>query len=147
MDSPPQAGRSKVANSVLYIVGAIVILFYGLHTYGRGAGLPSLAAPASANGSNLVEYTITVFDCTDFGVTYAMPNGTSQKDVRVCNGTQVVDTFYGSSGQSLYLSAQNIGPDHNGQIFTCAIDVDHQRVAQVQSQGFAKIASCNAALP
>lgn len=86
-------------------------------------------------------------DCAEFDVTYAMPDGTAQKEVSAGNGYTDVARFRARPGEHIYLSIQNTWPSGNEARFACVIKVDRKIVAQVESVGFANIASCSGSIP
>lgn len=125
---------------ILAIIGGFALLLFACVFFSGFIG-------SSAQSSSYeVVYRIAVPRCTEFGVTYSMPDGTSQRDITACPGNGVVDGFYGAYGDFVYLSAQNQGHSSNGTGFTCVIEVNGKVIANVQSAGFANIASCSSSI-
>jgi hypothetical protein len=104
----------------------------------------ALVATAIAPADVIYRVKTLAARCGNFSVTYSVPDGTAQKDVTVCPDKDVVDSFTVNGGKSLYLSVQNIGDRNNQTRFSCQILVDGKVAAEVESVGFAKIASCSA---
>lgn len=137
-----KAKKSPLMNVYSWSIVAVVIAVIAINLVTSDGDNRSTAQSAYH-----VVYRVTTTECTDFSVTYAMPNGTAQKDERACPSDDVIGDFYGSRGDFVYLSAQNTGRSGNNVIFTCLIEVDRKMVAQVQSVGFANIASCSGSIP
>lgn len=138
----PQKKNSPLVTILAIIGGITVFVVAGMFLI----NLAVFGSPLDSGATHLVTYTITSFGCIDYSVTYAIPNGSSQKDVTACNGTNPVYTFNGSRGDYLYLSVQNSGPSRNDRMFTCEINVDNRQIVQVTAQGFANIASCSGSI-
>lgn len=104
-------------------------------------------ATASQSEMRMVAYRVRAGDCLTFSLTYNLPTGTSQRDKMVCPGDDKIEIFTARSGDSVYLSAQNVTNAYIQRPFSCVITVDGREVAAVQSVGFAKIATCSGLIP
>lgn len=101
------------------------------------------AVPASHS----VVYQIATPECISFDATYAVPDGTAQKNMTACPDQGYVGSFKGHSGEFLYLSIQNVSRSPTRSRFSCIIQVDGKVIARVTSQGTSHIATCSESLP
>lgn len=117
------------------------------------AGYSPNVSAVSASRVRRVVYKVTTNrdssiypSCYAFDTTYAVPNGTAQRSVNICNGarTEVVHTFTGSRGDFVYLSVQN---DEYLARIACEIYIDDELVYRTFSQGQYVIASCGGSIP
>lgn len=150
LDSP---SKTRGCVHVLAAIGVLALVLYAASYF--GFTLPTSQAGSSTSARE-VRYQIRFDDgrsnytdqsCADFAVTYAVPNGTSQKDVSACIGLTDVARFRASPGGTAYLSIQNTAPQNSLAKFSCIISVDGRIVAEVRSVGWPNIASCSALLP
>lgn len=149
METPQPKKASSAANTILYIVGAIVLLFYGLPMLSRNV-LRSANFNTSPSTHSVIYKATTdrlkYNDCFGFDATYEMPSGTSQKGGGACGAgnSVVVDRRPGNSGDFVYLSIQN---DEYAANIGCEIYIDGKLVYQTRSSGQYVIASCSGSIP
>lgn len=103
----------------------------------------STRAAIPTSSTSQVVYRMRVQNCLTFAVTYNVTGGTSQKEITACPGEDVIARFSGSAGDFVYLSAQNTNQVFPQTPFACQIVVNGNTIAEVESVGFAKIASCS----
>lgn len=117
---------------------------------------PPALTPAASSAATLRDVTykirlsespLTRDGCMEFGVTYRLPTGTAQKDIRACKGYTLVEKFTAQPGASVYLSIQNQSSRTSTVPFQCVIDADGYRIAEVESVGEGHIASCSGSIP
>lgn len=139
------------------VIVAAILAVSGVVGYGALTATPhSASAPIAAvtptntvarptptpKSYNVVYRVMTLPPCGDFAVTYRLPDGTVQKDARICPEENVINSFTAHSGDSLYLSAQNQWHPENRKKYTCQILVDGNVISEIESVGFASTATC-----
>src|SRR5690606_24596991 len=129
--------KSNGCVTALAVIGALALMIVAVLIV-LVVVSPNLSTGTSGSSStHRVQYTVTTdypVLCHGIDVTYEMAHGTAQKTVTLCDGptSQVVDEFVGTSGDFVYLSAQN------GKSYakvTCKIYIDSHLVHQTTSQG------------
>jgi len=114
-------------------------------------------APTPLPRQHEVIYKIEANKCSDFELTYAVPDGTSQRSATTCvpggaKGAPVtveVARFVAQPGKFVYLSMQNVGgrSASSSTTFSCNIYVDGVHFKHVESYGEHRIASCDGSIP
>jgi hypothetical protein len=132
----------------LAVIGGLALLWMVLQfPVGR---LPNIGLASRSTQTHQVTYQLVTKTCIPFSVTYSLPSGTAQKDVRACDGTTQVAQFQARAGDFVYLSAQHQGSSKSGRNdgpFSCEIRVDGSVLFTVASEGFAHIAGCSGSVP
>lgn len=133
--------------AVFFLIGFAVLgtLLFAAWQNGIFAGDRYYSPPSPS--PRRVAYHVTVASCTNFAVTYHEVDGVAQVDVHACPDRTRITEFDAYPGTYVSISAQNRGSSQNRTPFTCRIEADALLLAEVQSVGFASIASCHATVP
>jgi len=132
---------AAIGVAALAIIGLFIVVIFAT------SNTPSYAT--TSRSTHRVKYVVATDHpvlCRDIDVTYEMAHGTAQKSVTLCDGptSQIVDEFVGSSGDFVYLAAQN--GKYYAEI-SCKIYIDSQLVYHTTSEGQYVIASCSGSIP
>lgn len=144
----------KKSNGRIPVLAVIAVALVGLMivVVFLATGAPSSARSMSSTHRVIYKVTTSVDtsvhpSCVLLDTTYEMASGTAQKGVTICGGARSaeVDQFVGSSGDFVYLAAQN-SSKYFAKI-SCAIYVDGKLLYQTYSEGKYVSASCSGSIP